>query len=144
MVRPFFKPYFKNKFLGTQGEQKKTKRKRLIGPSHVLNSTDFRADQYDAQRMIVASKKTARTPHILIMVELAGGILKYRRAHQGFKYGRLYKPQRGFFTRKHRLKPGDIRPLHRLNTGTKIFNVPMAFNKLKMLARACGTFCKIL
>lgn len=144
MVQPFFSKYVKNKFLGNQGEQKKHKRKRKIGPSQVLQSTHHLTPEFDTSKTIVAAKKTARTAHLLILCELSCGIKYYRRAHQGFKYGRYMNPLRGFFISKQRLRPGEIKPLFRLSTGAKIFNVPILFNTAKMLARAPGTFCKIL
>ena len=134
----------RTKFIGNQNENKKVKRSRRIGPSHNLQCADPHQQPFGGWGIIVGISKTARTPHILLVSELASGIRQYSRAHQGVKHCRRMSPT--FFKRKRylRIKAGSVRPLRLFPTGAMIFNVPFRADLYSMLARAAGTFCKLL
>jgi hypothetical protein len=134
----------RSKFVGKQNETKKRHRSRKIGPSQQLQQTNKRSMQYSVTKLIVGSIKAARTNHINIATSCAGGILHYKKAHHGYYYGQELDPYYPPGTKDILLYPGTDKILGGIRIGSLVFSVPFGRQGLSMLARAPGTFCKVL
>jgi large subunit ribosomal protein L2 len=134
----------KTKFIGKQNENKKVHRSRQIGPSHKLQQTDRRLVTNYPTSIIIGSIKTARTNHINLVSRTFGGVLQYRRAHQGYWYGQTLREGSRWPGTGLTGLAGTNKTVFMVRTGTTLFNVPFGFRSQALLARAAGTFCKVL
>lgn len=134
----------KTRFLGNQNESKKVHRSRRIGPSQKLQQTDKRVVLQLPASIVIGAIKTSRTSHINLITHSFGGILQYRRAHQGFWYGQTIRDGTRWLGCSSGSAPGTYKPVYMVKTGSMVFSVPFGHLGKSLLARAAGTFCKIL
>lgn len=100
---------------------------------------DFKRYIINVYGVVLSLEKDPNRTAMIALVSYSNGVICYILAPMGIKPGSLiYSGVNALFT------PGAVFPLTDIPVGTEIHNVEISQNQGGKVARAAGTFCKVL
>lgn len=100
---------------------------------------DFKRNVINVYGIVLSLEKDPNRTAMIALVSYSNGIICYILAPMGIKPGSLvYSGVDAMFT------PGSVFPLRDIPVGMEVHNVELSTNQGGIIARAAGTFCKVL
>lgn len=109
------------------------------GHKRLYRVVDFQRKLINVYAIVLSLEYDPNRTALIALVSYSNGILSYILAPMGITPGSIiYSGVNASVT------PGSVFPLQALPVGTEVHNVELYSNKGGVIARAAGTFCKVL